>query len=100
MTSRPFQPIRDRYPLFLFLIFYFIWTLFTYQDFGETWDESGVYTRGIAFFHYLRPTADLAVALRMRFFPIVRSPIGSMLPRSTPRREAVSFLSVKIMVAA
>jgi hypothetical protein len=32
----------------------------TYQDFGETWDESGVYTRGIAFFHYLSGDARAA----------------------------------------
>lgn len=28
-----------------------LWTLFTYRDYGATFDESGVYTRGITFLH-------------------------------------------------
>ena len=47
------EQIRNRYPLLLFLFLYLFWTLFTYQDFGETWDESGVYARGIVLYHHL-----------------------------------------------
>ena len=48
-----FSALRHRYPLILFTLFYLIFTNLTYKDYGETFDESGVYTRGIVLNHYL-----------------------------------------------
>ena len=45
--------LRRRYPLIFFVLFYLILTNLTFKDFGETFDESGVYTRGIVLDHYL-----------------------------------------------
>ena len=45
--------LRRRYPLIFFVLFYLILTNLTFKDFGETFDESGVYTRGIVLNHYL-----------------------------------------------
>jgi hypothetical protein len=45
--------IRDRYPLLLFLSGYFLFILLTWADYGMTFDESGVYARGIGLAHYL-----------------------------------------------
>jgi len=45
--------LRRRYPLIFFGLFYLILTNLTFRDFGETFDESGVYTRGIVLNHYL-----------------------------------------------
>lgn len=45
--------LRRRYPIIFFALFYLILTNLTYKDFGETFDESGVYTRGIVLNHYM-----------------------------------------------
>jgi hypothetical protein len=45
--------IRKRYPLVLFLFFYFLFALFTYRDYGVAWDEYDVYSRGAALFQHL-----------------------------------------------
>jgi hypothetical protein len=45
--------IRRRYPLIFFILFYLAFTDFSFRDFGETFDESGVYTRGIVLQHYM-----------------------------------------------
>jgi hypothetical protein len=45
--------LRRRFPLIFFVLFYLLLTNWTYKDFGETFDESGVYTRGIVLQHYM-----------------------------------------------
>ncbi|HVM32885.1 MAG TPA: hypothetical protein VMU88_07105 [bacterium] len=45
--------LEKRYPFVFFSFFYFLFTALTYKDFGETWDESGVYTRGMVLGRYL-----------------------------------------------
>lgn len=45
--------LRRRLPLYLFLIFYLFWVLFTFADYGMTFDESGVYARGAGLGRYL-----------------------------------------------
>lgn len=47
------ESIRRRFPLLLFTLAYLLFASWTYRDFGETFDESGVYVRGIALGHYL-----------------------------------------------
>ncbi|HEY5039234.1 MAG TPA: hypothetical protein VIJ93_09210 [bacterium] len=44
--------LRSRFPLLLFLAFYLFFSLWTFQDYGATWDETGVYTRGILLSHH------------------------------------------------
>jgi hypothetical protein len=45
--------VEKRYPFVFFSLFYFLFTSLTYQNYGETWDESGVYTRGLVLGRYL-----------------------------------------------
>ncbi len=47
------ETIRRRYPLFLFIVLYLLFTFFTFKDFGETLDESGVYLRGMGLHQHL-----------------------------------------------
>ncbi len=51
MKTRPFHSLQKRYPLILFILFYLGWSLLTFHHFGATYDESGVYTRGIVLLH-------------------------------------------------
>src|SRR5579871_2813007 len=51
-TAPPFDGLRPHYPLLYFLLFYFLFCLFTYRDYGVAWDEYDVYSRGGALFHY------------------------------------------------
>ncbi len=53
LNTRTLTAIRSRYPLALFLFLYFLFAILTYQDYGSTFDESGVYTRGVLLFHSL-----------------------------------------------
>jgi len=47
------ENLRRRYPILAFVLLYLTLTNFTFRDFGETFDESGVYTRGIVLNHYI-----------------------------------------------
>ena len=53
--AKAHQPsfLEKRYPFVFFSFFYFLFTALTYQNYGETWDESGVYTRGLVLGRYL-----------------------------------------------
>ncbi len=44
---------EKRYPLVFFSFFYFLFIALTYRNYGETWDESGVYARGLVLGRYL-----------------------------------------------
>jgi hypothetical protein len=55
MKPRPlagFHVLRPHYPLIGFLLFYLLFVLLTYRDFGVAWDEYDVYSRGGALFQY------------------------------------------------
>ena len=45
--------LEKRYPLVFFSFFYFLFLSLTYRNYGETWDESGVYARGLVLGRYL-----------------------------------------------
>jgi hypothetical protein len=45
--------LEKRYPLVFFSFFYFLFVSLTYRNYGETWDESGVYARGLVLGRYL-----------------------------------------------
>ncbi len=45
--------LRLRFPLLLWVIFYLLWAFLTSSDYGMTFDESGVYARGVGMCHYL-----------------------------------------------
>jgi hypothetical protein len=45
--------VEKRYPFVFFSFFYFLFTALTYRNYGETWDESGVYARGLVLGRYL-----------------------------------------------
>ncbi len=53
LKSKTPRFIQNQYPLIFFVFFYLLFTLFTYRDYGMTFDESGVYARGIGLAHYL-----------------------------------------------
>ena len=53
MKPKTVTAIRNRYPILLFLAGYFLFLLLTWADYGMTFDESGVYARGIGLSHYL-----------------------------------------------
>ena len=46
------EALRARYPLVFFLLFYLLFVLTTYRDYGVAWDEYDVYSRGEALFRY------------------------------------------------
>jgi len=52
-TSYGFGALRPHMPLLYFLLFYLLFCLFTFRDYGVAWDEYDVYSRGGALFHYL-----------------------------------------------
>jgi hypothetical protein len=52
-SSPGFDFFRPHYPLIYFLLFYFLFILLTYRDYGVAWDEYDVYSRGGALFQYL-----------------------------------------------
>jgi hypothetical protein len=45
--------IRQRIPLFLFLTLYVFFALWTYRDYGVTWDEQEAYQGGAALYNYV-----------------------------------------------
>ena len=46
--SKAFHGITKHLTLIIFVTLYIILALFTYKDFGITWDEFVVYNRGVA----------------------------------------------------
>lgn len=52
-TSSGLETFRPHYPLLYFFLFYFIFVLLTYRDYGVAWDEYDVYSRGGALLRYL-----------------------------------------------
>lgn len=50
--------ILHRFPLIIFLFLYLLLSLLTYKDYGTTWDESDVYSRGIALYLHLQGELD------------------------------------------
>ena len=49
---------RPHYPLIYFLLFYFLFVLLTFRDYGVAWDEYDVYSRGASLFHYFLGSFD------------------------------------------
>ena len=45
--------MRQRIPFFVFLSFYLLFSLWTYRDYGCTWDEKDAYQGGAELFQYL-----------------------------------------------
>ncbi len=75
--------LRRRFPLLLFVVLYLLLANFTFKDFGETFDESGVYTRGIVLHQYLfhdnvvnflqKTTPDDGVVIYNHFYSLMLS---------------------------
>ncbi len=91
--------MKKRIPFFVFILFYLVFSIWTYRDYGCTWDEKDVYTGGLDirnyllhYFHFFR-TSDPAGL----WDPEHSYPYAGLLVSLIPRMDFSFFHLVNLL---